>query len=84
MQFESAGKRRNGQISHESSVALRRALIDLGIGLWLIETAAKAYTSGLRDRGKHGEIVMCAWPIASSGLHTHWFATRRLRPPRID
>jgi transposase len=35
MQYESAGKRRDGTISREGSVALRRALIDLGIGLWL-------------------------------------------------
>ena len=33
-QYESAGKRRDGSISREGSVALRRALIDLGIGLW--------------------------------------------------
>ena len=32
MQYESAGKRRDGTISREGSVALRRALIDLGIG----------------------------------------------------
>ena len=31
MQYESAGKRRDGTISREGSVALRRALIDLGI-----------------------------------------------------
>jgi transposase len=60
MQYESAGKRRDGRISREGSVALRRALIDLGIGLWLSEPAAKAYASGLKDRGKHGGIVMCA------------------------
>ncbi|MDC8997525.1 transposase, partial [Mycobacterium marinum] len=41
MQYESAGKRRDGKISREGSVALRRALIDLGIGLWLTEPAAK-------------------------------------------
>jgi transposase len=60
MQYESAGKRRDGRISREGSVALRRALIDLGIGLWLTEPAAKAYASGLKDRGKHGGIIMCA------------------------
>lgn len=60
MQYESAGKRRDGRISREGSVALRRALIDLGVGLWLTEPAAKAYASGLKDRGKHGGIVMCA------------------------
>ncbi|KAA1426137.1 IS110 family transposase, partial [Mycolicibacter arupensis] len=43
MQYESAHKRRDGSISREGSVALRRALIDLGIGLWLTEPSAKTY-----------------------------------------
>lgn len=60
MQYESAHKRRDGAISREGSVALRRALIDLGIGLWLNEPAAKNYARGLKDRGKHGGIVACA------------------------
>jgi transposase len=60
MQYESAGKRRDGAISREGSVALRRALIDLGIGLWLTEPAAKAYAAGLKARGKHGGIIACA------------------------
>ncbi|WP_156298744.1 IS110 family transposase [Mycobacterium paragordonae] len=60
MQYESAHKRRDGAISREGSVALRRALIDLGIGLWLNDQAAKNYARGLKDRGKHGGIVACA------------------------
>jgi transposase len=60
MQYESAGKRRDGKISREGSVALRRALIDLGIGLWLCEPAAKAYAAELKSRGKHGGIIGCA------------------------
>lgn len=60
MQYESAGKRRDGKISREGSVALRRALIDLGIGLWLTEPAAKAYAGELKSRGKHGGIIGCA------------------------
>jgi transposase len=60
MQYESAGKRRDGAISREGSVALRRALIDLGIGLWLTEPAAKAYAAALKARGKHGGIIACA------------------------
>jgi transposase len=60
MQYESAGKRRDGAISREGSVALRRALIDLGIGLWLNEPTAKTYAHGLKDRGKHGGIIACA------------------------
>ena len=60
MQYESAGKRRDGSISREGSVALRRALIDLGVGLWLTEPAAKTYALGLKARGKHGGIIACA------------------------
>jgi transposase len=60
MQYESAGKRRDGTISREGSVALRRALIDLGIGLWLTEPAAKIYALELKARGKHGGIIACA------------------------
>ena len=60
MQYESAGKRRDGAISREGSVALRRALIDLGMGLWLSDPAAKAYAAGLKARGKHGGIIACA------------------------
>lgn len=60
MQYESAGKRRDGKISREGSVALRRALIDLGIGLWLCEPAAKTYAAELKARGKHGGIIGCA------------------------
>ncbi|MDC8985621.1 IS110 family transposase [Mycobacterium marinum] len=60
MQYESAGKRRDGKISREGSVALRRALIDLGIGLWLTEPAAKTYAAELKSRGKHGGIITCA------------------------
>ena len=60
MQYESAHKRRDGGISREGSVALRRALIDLGMGLWLNDPAAKTYAHGLKDRGKHGGVVACA------------------------
>jgi transposase len=60
MQYESAGKRRDGKISREGSVALRRALIDLGIGLWLTDPAAKAYAAELKSRGKPGGIIRCA------------------------
>ncbi|KQH79837.1 MULTISPECIES: IS110 family transposase [Mycobacteriaceae] len=60
MQYESAHKRRDGTISREGSVALRRALIDLGIGLWLTEPMAKTYAHRLKARGKHGGVVACA------------------------
>ena len=47
MQYESAGRRRDGGISREGSVELRRALIDLGIGLWHSDQPARAYAAGL-------------------------------------
>ena len=52
MQYESAGKRRDGSISREGSVELRRALIDLGLGLWLNDPAARAYGQALRARAR--------------------------------
>jgi transposase len=60
IQYESAGKRRDSVISREGSVELRRALIDLGVGLWLNDPAAKAYGSQLRARGKKGLVIGCA------------------------
>jgi transposase len=60
MQYESAGHRRDGGISREGSVALRRALIDLGLGLWLADPASRGYAAGLKARGKHGGIIACA------------------------
>jgi transposase len=59
-QYESAGKRRDGSISREGSVELRRALIDLGIGLWHCDPPARAYAAALKARGKHGGIIACA------------------------
>ena len=59
-QYESAGKRRDGAISREGSVELRRALIDLGIGLWLTDPAARRYGQQLRARGKKGGVIGCA------------------------
>lgn len=58
--YASAGKRRDGSISREGSVHLRRALIDLGIGLWHCDPASRRYAHGLRGRGKHGGIIGCA------------------------
>jgi transposase len=59
-QYESAGKRRDGSISREGSVALRRALIDLGLGLWLTDPPSRAYAAGLKARGKKGGVIACA------------------------
>ena len=47
-------------ISREGSVELRRALIGLGVGLWLNDPAAKVYGSQLRTRGKKGLVIACA------------------------
>lgn len=59
-QYESAGRRRDGRISREGSVPLRRALLDLGIGLWHRDRAARGYVTSLRERGKPGGIIGCA------------------------
>src|SRR4051794_7951148 len=60
IQYESAGKRRDTVISREGSIELRRALIDLGIGLWLDDPAGRAYAARLKARGKRGGIIACA------------------------
>lgn len=60
MQYESAGRRRDGGISREGSVQLRRALIDLGLGLWLNDPSARRYAAALKARGKRGGIIACA------------------------
>jgi transposase len=59
-QYESAGRRRDSSITREGSLWLRRALIDLGIGLWHSDPAAKRYGQQLRARGKHGGVICCA------------------------
>lgn len=58
--YESAGRRRDGGISREGSVHLRTALIDMGVGLWHRDPAARVYAAGLRDRGKRGKVIACA------------------------
>jgi transposase len=60
IQYESAGKRRDSVISREGSVELRRALIDLGLGLWLTDPAAKRHATALSARGKGGRVIACA------------------------
>lgn len=60
IQYESAGKRRDSVISREGSVELRRALIDLGVGLWLNDSAARQQATALRARGKKGLVIACA------------------------
>ena len=60
IQYESAGKRRDTVISREGSVELRRALIDLGVGLWLNDPPARQHAAALRARGKKGGVIACA------------------------
>ena len=58
--YESAGRRRDGHITREGSVPLRVALVDLGVGLWHQEPAARAHGRALRDRGKPGAVIAIA------------------------
>jgi transposase len=41
-------------------VALRRALVDLGMGLWFNDAPSRAYAAGLKARGKKGGVIVCA------------------------
>ncbi|MQB01816.1 MAG: IS110 family transposase [Actinobacteria bacterium] len=59
-QYESAGRRRDSGISREGSVPLRRAILDLGVGLWHQDAAARGYAVSLRQRGKPGAVIACA------------------------
>ena len=77
IQYESAGKRHDTRISREGSVELRRALIDLGMGLWLNEPAATARAVELRARGKKGAVIACAMAHRANRIA---FALVRTRP----
>jgi transposase len=56
----SAGQRRDGAISREGSVALRRALLGLGVGLWRHDLPARAWAAQLRARGKAKGVIATA------------------------
>jgi transposase len=58
--YESAGRRRDGHITREGSVLLRVALVDLGVGLWHQEPAARAHGAAMRARGKPGSVIAIA------------------------
>lgn len=58
--YESAGHRRDGHITREGSVALRVALVDLGLGLWHKEPSARAHGAAMRARGKPGAVITIA------------------------
>jgi transposase len=58
--YASAGQRRDGAISREGSVALRRALLGLGVGLWRHDPSARAWAAQLRARGKAKGVIATA------------------------
>jgi transposase len=58
--YASAGRRHDGTISREGSVTLRRAVLSLGVGLWRLDPAARAYAAALRARGKPPGIIATA------------------------
>lgn len=66
--YASAGRRRDGGISREGSVHLRKALIDLGVGLWQRDPAARDYAASLRQRGKRGAVIACALAYRANKL----------------
>ena len=81
MQYESAGKRRDGAISREGSVELRRALIGLGVGLWLNDPAAKTYATALRAAARRAASSPALWPTGPTGSPTPWSATKPATTP---
>jgi hypothetical protein len=81
MQYESAGKRRDRTISREGKVALRRALMDLGIGLVADDPAAKAYAARLKSRGTRG-ISACALAHRVTRVALRWCMTTPPTTPR--
>jgi transposase len=58
--YESAGTRYDGKITREGSVALRGALLELGMGLWLCDPASTPRIAELKARGKPAGIIACA------------------------
>jgi transposase len=58
--YASAGRRYDGAISREGSVTLRRAVLSLGVGLWRLDPAARAYAVSLRARGKPPGVIATA------------------------
>ena len=77
MQYESAGNRRDGAISREGSVALRRALIDLGIGLWLNDRPPRPTPTASRPAASMAASSPARWPIAPTASPTPSSATTR-------
>ena len=75
---KSAGRRRDGGISREGSFKLRRALIELGIGLWQRDPGSRAYASATwRGRVTSPAASSPArWPTAPTRSPSLWSTTR--------
>lgn len=58
--YQSSETNHHGHITREGSTTLRVALVDLGLGLWHTEPAARVYGAQLRSRGKPGGIIITA------------------------
>jgi transposase len=76
IQHESASKRRDSQISREGSVELRRALIDLGMGLWLTDPAARPAVTSSEHAARKASSSPVPWPTARTGSPSLSSATR--------
>jgi transposase len=76
IQYESAGRRNDGGISRDGSVHQRRALIELGIGLWQCEPASRAYGPTLRSAASPAASSPVPWPTAPTRSPSRWCSTR--------
>ena len=71
---ESAGHRVDGEISREGSVGLRRAVLELGLGLRHHEPAARRYAAGLAARGMPSMVI---WTAVANRANRIAFAMMR-------
>jgi transposase len=75
-QYESAGKRRDGRISREGSVPLRRALLDLGVGLWHQDHAPAPTRRRYGSAASPAASSPAHWPAGPARSPTRWSGTR--------
>jgi transposase len=80
--YASAGRRRDGPISREGSVQLRRALLGLGVGLWRHDGPARAWATQLRARGKAKGVVATA--LANRACRIAFAMVRDQQPYQPD
>jgi transposase len=80
--YASAGRRRDGPISREGSVQLRRALLGLGVGLWRHDGPARAWAAQLRARGKAKGVVATA--LANRACRIAFAMVRDQQPYQPD